>query len=77
MVTEQTAREIKSRHSDRLLKQPGVSGVGVGKDDAGNFVIALYLDTHDPNLEANLPKDLEGCPVKLIHSAPFRKLEKL
>jgi hypothetical protein len=73
MATEDRAREVKSRHSAQLLQQPGVSGVGVEKDDEGNFFITLYLDTKDPEVEARLPRELEGLPVKIIHGGPFRK----
>jgi len=73
MATEEEARAIKSRHSPQLLRQPGVCGVGVEKDEAGNFVIAIHLDTDDPEVRARLPQHLEGLRVKAIHSGPFRK----
>ena len=44
MVTEKEAGDIKSRHSKELLSIPGVSGVGVEKNQDGAFVIAVYLD---------------------------------
>lgn len=74
MPTEEQAREIKSRHSLRLLRRPGVAGVGVERAAHGDFFIVLYLSTDDPALEAELPRELEGCPVQFIHSGPFRKL---
>jgi hypothetical protein len=72
MLTEQQAQDVKSRHSSELLTMPGVSGVGVEKDQDGQFFIALYLDSDDPGIQQQLPKDLEGFPVKLIRSGPFR-----
>ena len=60
MATEEEARAIKSRHSPQLLRQPGVCGVGVEKDEAGNFVIAIHLDSDDPEVRAHLPQHLEG-----------------
>jgi hypothetical protein len=50
MATEEQAREIKNRHSLRLLQQPD-----------------------DPAVQAGLPTEIEGCPVRFIHSGPFRK----
>ncbi|HXM44477.1 MAG TPA: hypothetical protein VN924_24780 [Bryobacteraceae bacterium] len=74
MATEEQAREIKNRHSIRLLQQPGVAGVGVERDAEGDYRISIHLDSDDPAVQAGLPTEIEGCPVRLIHSGPFRKL---
>jgi hypothetical protein len=74
MATELEAREVKRRHSPQLLQQPGVCGVGVEKDEAGNYVIAIHLDTDDPQVRARLPQKLEGLAVRLVQSGPFHKL---
>lgn len=66
--------EIKRRHAPQLLKQSGVSGVGVEKDEAGNYILAIHLDPNKPEVRPQLPDQIEGCPVKLIESGPFRKL---
>jgi hypothetical protein len=73
MTTEDQVHAIKSRHSAELLSLPGVSGVGVAKGKTGELVIAIHLDTEGPNREALLPKQIEGVPVEIIHSGPFRK----
>jgi hypothetical protein len=73
MATEDKIREVKSRHSAELLRLPGVSGVGVAKGKSGELVIALHLDVDDPEREALLPKQIEGVPVEIVHSGPFRK----
>jgi len=72
MVSEAQALDIKRRHSARLLDQPGVSGVGVEKDERGEFVLAVHLDPTQPNAAA-IPDSIEGCPVKRIFSGPFSK----
>ena len=74
MATEEQAREIKRRHSPQLLQQPGVAGVGVERDAQGNYCISIHLDSDDSAVQAGLPTEIEGCPVKFIHSGPFRKL---
>ena len=74
MATEEQARAIKNRHSLRLLQQPGVDGVGVERDAEGNYGISIHLDSSDPVVQAGLPTQIEGCPVRFIHSGPFRKL---
>jgi hypothetical protein len=72
MPSEQEVVEIKRRHSAQLLQQPGVCGVGVEKDDAGNFYLAVHLDA-DPRAGENVPDSIEGAPVKRIRSGPFVK----
>jgi len=76
MASEEAVREVKRRHSPELLRQPGVCGVGVEKDEAGNYVIAVHLDTDDPEVRARLPQQIEGYPLKLIRSGPFRRLSR-
>ncbi len=73
MVSEQQVREIKRKHSGRLLQQPGVCGVGVEKGDDGNFVLAIHLDANLPKAGSAIPDSIEGCPVKRLFSGPFTK----
>ncbi len=73
MASEQEVREIKRRHSVRLLQQPGVCGVGVEKDEKGNFVLAIHLDANQPGAGQNIPDSIEGCPIKRVNSGPFIK----
>jgi len=73
MPSEEEVAEIKRRHSAQLLQQPGVCGVGVEKDDAGNFYLAVHLDASDPRAGENVPDSIEGTPVKRIRSGPFVK----
>jgi hypothetical protein len=74
MASEEEVRKIKRRHAPQLLSQPGVCGVGVEKDEHGEYVLVIHLDTHDPEARKRLPKQIEGHPVKFIQSGPFRKL---
>jgi hypothetical protein len=74
LATEQEIREVKRRHSPQLLARPGVSGVGVERDESGEYVLAVHLDTDDPKARAGLPDDIEGHPVRYVSSGPFRKL---
>ena len=73
MKSQQQVREIKRRHSVRLLQQPGVCGVGVEKDEAGNFVLAVHLDAHQPKAVTTIPDAIEGCRVIRVLSGPFSK----
>jgi hypothetical protein len=67
-------QEIKRRYALRLHSQPGVCGVGVEQDETGEYVLTIHLDTDDPEVIAGLPDQIEGHPVKLAQSGPFRKL---
>jgi hypothetical protein len=74
MATEDEIRQLKRRYSARLLGQPGVSGVGIEKDDAGGYTLAVHLDADAPEALEHLPGEIEGHRIKYIRSGPFRKL---
>jgi len=74
MASEEEVTRVKDRHSLKLLDQPGVSGVGVEQDDTGGFVLTIHLDTDDPDVRKRLPNQIDGYPVKFVHSGPFYKL---
>ncbi len=71
MPTEQELREIKRRHSARLLAIPGVCGVGVERSDPSNWVIAVHFDVAKPGVAAAVPDALEGIAIRKIPSQPF------
>lgn len=73
MSEERVLDEVKDRHSMRLLSMPGVVGVGVEQDESGQFVLALHVETDDPDLLSGLPRQVEGHPVKLIGTGPYVK----
>jgi hypothetical protein len=73
VATEQQIKQVKSRHSARLLQQPGVCGVGVEKDEHGGFALTVHLDATQPDAGATVPDSIEGCPVRRVRSGPFTK----
>jgi hypothetical protein len=73
MATEAEIRDLKTRHSSRLLSKPGVAGVGIEKDEAGGYALAVHLDAAGPEA-LGLPDEIEGHRVKYVHSGPFQKL---
>ncbi len=75
MVSERKAMRVKQRYSAQLLSKPGVVGVGVEKGDAGGYVLTIHIDRNQPDVAQSLPKELDGCPVKIVASGPFRKFE--
>jgi len=73
MMSEEQVRKIKRRYSRRLLQEPGVCGVGVEKENDGNFVLAVHLDANLPKAGETIPDFIEGCQVKRYFSGPFVK----
>lgn len=73
MVSEAKAMKVKQRYSAQLLSRPEVSGVGVEKGEDGGFVLAVHVNSSDPEAIKNLPRELDGCPVKVVMSGPFKK----
>jgi hypothetical protein len=73
MASEEELRQIKRRHSARLLQLPGVCGIGIEKDKSGDYVLAVHLDASDPNAGKDVPETIEGQPVMRVQSGPFTK----
>lgn len=64
---------LKKRHSAQLLKRRGVCGVDIDTDDAGETVLTIHLNTADPTVRQQLPDELEGYPIRYVHTGPFTK----
>jgi hypothetical protein len=73
MKPDDKLREVKRRHSARLLSQPGVCGVAIERDEKGRDVLTVHLDTDDPLVRAQVPDQLEGYPVKVVKDGPYQK----
>ena len=73
MNSEQGINEVKERHRRALFNFPGVVGVGVEQDDTGEFVLTLHVKNDDPEILDQLPREVEGYRVKIIHSGTYRK----
>jgi hypothetical protein len=68
MVGQQSAAEVKNRHSAELLALPHVVGVGTAKGEDGSWVIEVHVD--DP-AGVQLAPTLDGVQVRLVHDGPF------
>jgi hypothetical protein len=60
-----TIQEVKSKHEDRILSLPGVVSVGIGRNPDGASVIIIGLDGPRPDTVKQLPKVLDGYPVRI------------
>ena len=67
-----TIQEVNTKHAERLMAMPGVVSVGIGKNPDGQFVIIVGLDGPRPETVNQLPKILEGYPVRIEIIGPVK-----
>lgn len=67
-----TVQDVKARHESRIMAQPGVVAVGIGRDPDGKDAIVVSLDRDRPEVRAALPQALEGYPVRVQVIGPVR-----
>jgi len=73
MASEKEVTAIKDRVAFRLLDLPGVSGVGVEKDEAGGYTLAIHLNTDSSEIRKRVLGEVKGSPVKFVLSGPYEK----
>ncbi len=71
MATHDRIRAIKNKYGQQLLAKRGVCGVGIEKNDAGDYVLVVHLE--DPSAQKELPAQLDGEDVRYVVSGPFFK----
>lgn len=65
--------EVKRRHAAHMLRTPGVCGFGVERDADGADVLVVHVEARTEAV-ASLPGEIEGYPVRVVESGPFRPL---
>lgn len=68
-----TIEEVLQRHSDRLMRIPGVAATALGICD-DRPCIKVYVVEMTPTLKAAVPDSLEGYPVSLEPAGEIRAL---
>ncbi len=68
-----SVEEVKKRHEGRLMKTPGVVGVGIGRS-GGKTVIRVYVSKDSPKVRKAVPEALDDVPVEIVVSGPFKAL---
>lgn len=69
--------EVLRAHDDELMAIPGVVGVYVGLlDDDKTPCIKIMAAQKSPELEAKLPKSLDGYPVVVEETGVIRPLNQ-
>jgi hypothetical protein len=69
MATEDEIKALKRRYSRELFAHPEVNGVGVDRDDNGEFCLTVHLSSDVPDL----PAELEGHAVRYVRRGPYSK----
>jgi len=67
-----TVQDVNAKHAERLMAMPGVVSVGIGKNPDGQFVIVVGLDGPRPKTVEQIPKVLEGYPVRVEVIGPVK-----
>jgi hypothetical protein len=58
---------VQERHTDALMRLPGVVGTGIGQsEETGQVVIEVYVEQATTELKRAIPQRLEGIPVKTV-----------
>ena len=66
-----TIETALARHTDSLMALPGVVGVAQEESD-GKPAINVLVVRRTPNLDARLPRVLDGFPVVVVETGEIR-----
>ena len=58
-----SVKEVKAKHTARLMALPGVVSVGIGRDRDGQPAIIVGLDGSHPETAEKVPRVLDTYPV--------------
>jgi hypothetical protein len=73
MASFEELKAVKRRHAAEILRLPGVVGMDIDTDASGDSFLAVHLEKDDPAVRQQLPDELEGHPLRFVHTGPIRK----
>lgn len=73
-VTVDELGPVVERHSDELMKTPGVTGVAVGALGDGTLCILILVQEDTKEIRSRLPSDIEGHPVQIMVTGTIEPL---
>lgn len=74
MATKKHVEDLKQRVSRRLLRLPGVSGVGIQRADGpDDYALVVHVEDDNPDTRAAVKKQAPGKSVRIVRSGRFRK----
>jgi hypothetical protein len=70
-MPERTIEQVLAAHVDSLMALPGVVGTAIGLCDSTPCIRVLLGDSASTS-RAEIPTQLEGYPVRVDETGPFR-----
>jgi len=76
MATKEKVESLKRQVSRRLLRLPGVSGVGIQRAEADDdYALVVHVNKDDPETRAAVARETgDADAVRIVRSGPFEKL---
>jgi len=74
MARKTEVTKLKQRLSRRLLRLPGVQGVGVERGDGDDdYVLVVHVEEDDDSTRSAVKKATDADAVRIVKSGRFRK----
>ena len=74
MARKTDVEQLKRSHGRRLLKMPGVCGVGIERGPrADDYVLVVHVSDDDEQTRAAVMQEVGPESVRIVSSGPFRK----
>jgi hypothetical protein len=73
-VSRRPIEEVLKDHTPELMALPGVTGTYQGALDDGRPCITVMVVSSTPELEARIPRELEGYPVRIEETGEIRAM---
>ena len=74
MARKTEVTKLKQRLSRRLLRLPGVQGVGVERGDGDDdYVLVVHVEEDDDSTRRAVKKATDADAVRIVKSGRFRK----
>jgi hypothetical protein len=73
-IAVERAIRAQERHTDALLKEPGVHGTGVSWRADGEMVVKVYVSRGHSGKGSKIPASIDGVPVEIHAIGPFYAL---
>jgi hypothetical protein len=75
VATKEQVEKLKRRHSRRLLRLPGVSGVGIERaEGADDYALVVHVEDDNPHTLAAVQEEVPDPAVRVVRSGKFKKL---
>ena len=71
-MTNPSIQDVKKKHEVKLMSLPGVVSVGIGLDPGGRPAVIVGLDRSRPEVQGQIPSQLEGHPLIVQILGPIR-----